>query len=252
VAGNGSELREVITNILNNAFDAMPDGGEVLVKAEVEDTSAVIELSDTGKGINKEDLEKIFDPFFTTKGPKSTGLGMSVSYGIIKQHGGTITVDSIRGEKTTFIIKLPMSENIVVKEESIEAVTAHEKIAVLIIEDEKVVCEVLEGMLVSEGHKVDTAFDGEQGVDIFRKKKFDLVITDLVMPGLSGWQVAKEIKKIDRNVPVIITTGWALIPSEDEDDKKNVDMIVKKPFTVNSLAEAIREVFKVKRRLIKN
>lgn len=246
VAGNESELREVITNILNNAFDAMPDGGDILVRAAMEDDSAVIELSDTGKGIDKEEIDKIFDPFFTTKGPKATGLGMSVSYGIIKQHGGTISVNSIKGKKTTFTIRLPLDEDTVVKKESSEAVTVQKKINVLIIEDEKPVCEVLEEILINEGHNIYTVCDGEQGVDVFRKKKFDLVITDLAMPGMTGWQVAKEIKKIDKNMPIILTTGWDLMPSEEESDKKNVDIIVRKPFTVNSLTEAIKEVFKSK------
>ena len=105
---------------------------------------------------------------------------------------------------------------------------------------------MLEEILISEGHNIYTVCDGEQGVDVFRKKKFDLVITDLAMPGMTGWQVAKEIKKIDKNMPVILTTGWELMPSEEESDKKNVDIIVKKPFTVNSLTEAIKEVFKSK------
>jgi PAS domain S-box-containing protein len=244
VAGNGSELREVITNILNNAFDAMPDGGDILVRAAREDDSVVIELSDTGKGIDKEEIDKIFDPFFTTKGPKATGLGMSVSYGIIKQHGGTISVNSVKGEKTTFTISFPLYEDTVLKKEIFEAVTAQGKINVLVIEDEKPVCEVLEEILISEGHNIYTVCDGEQGIDVFRKKKFDLVITDLAMPGMTGWQVAKEIKKIDKNMPVILTTGWELMSSEEESDKKNVDIIVKKPFTVNSLTKAIREVLK--------
>jgi len=246
VSGNESELREVITNILNNAFDAMPEGGDILIRAAMEDDFVLIELSDTGKGIEKEEIDKIFDPFFTTKGPKSTGLGMSVSYGIIKQHGGMITVNSIKGEKTTFTIKLPPAEGTVVKKESFEAVTVQKKIDILIIEDEEIVRNVLEEILISEGHNTFTAQDGEQGLDIFSKKKFDLVITDLAMPGMTGWQVATEIKKADENMPVILTTGWELIPSEEDSDKKNVDIIVKKPFTVNSLTKAVRDVFKSK------
>jgi len=246
VSGNESELREVITNILNNAFDAMPEGGDILIRAAMEDDFVVIELSDTGKGIEKKEIDKIFDPFFTTKGPKSTGLGMSVSYGIIKQHGGTITVNSIKGEKTTFTIKLPPAEGTVVKKENFEAVTVQRKKDILIIEDEEIVRKVIEEILISEGHNTFTAQDGEQGLDFFSKKKFDLVITDLAMPGMTGWQVATEIKKIDENMPVILTTGWELIPSEEESDKKNVDIIVKKPFTVNSLIGAIREVCKSK------
>lgn len=246
VSGNEAELREVITNILNNAFDAMPDGGDILIRAAMKDNFVVIELSDTGEGIEKNEINKIFDPFFTTKGPKSTGLGMSVSYGIIKQHGGIITVNSSKGEKTTFTIKLPPAKGTVVKKESVEAVTAQKNMDILVIEDEKIVCKVLEEILISEGHNVSTAPDGEQGIDVFRKKKFNLVITDLAMPGMTGWQVATEIKKIEKNIPVILTTGWELIPSEEESDKKNVDIILKKPFTVNSLKKAIREVFKSK------
>ncbi len=244
VFGVASELREVITNILINAFDAMPGGGEVFIQSYAEAGFFVAEISDTGTGIEQEVLDKIFDPFFTTKGPKSTGLGMSVSYGIIEQHGGTISVKSFKNEKTIFTIRLPLSERHVVKMKKAPAVLKQKKINILIIEDEKAVSEMFEEMLVNEGHKVDVACDGSQGIDIFREKKFDLVFTDLAMPGISGWQVAKEIKKMDPEVPVILTTGYEVKSSGEEADKKNVDIIIKKPFTVSRIIEVIVEVLK--------
>ena len=252
VLGNGAELREVITNILNNAFDAMLDGGEIFIRSFIEEGFVVVELSDTGKGIEQDILDKIFDPFFTTKGPKSTGLGMSVSYGIIEQHSGTIKVDSIKDEKTVFTIRLPLSEKAADKKERLLSVAKQEKVKILIIEDEKCVCEMFEDMLVGEGHDVEIAYDGKQGLAVFRKKKFDLVFTDLAMPGISGWQVAKEIKKMDHTVPVILTTGWELKFSEENDDKKNVDIIIKKPFTVKEIASVMQEVLTRRGKTYKN
>jgi len=119
IAGSASELREVFTNLINNALDAMPKGGHIKFKTSQENSHISIMVEDTGTGIPKDIKDKIFDPFFTTKGVQSTGLGMSVSYGIIKRHRGTIKVDSIKGEGTTFTIELPISETTLVKQASL-------------------------------------------------------------------------------------------------------------------------------------
>ena len=102
--------------------------------------------------------------------------------------------------------------------------------------------EMFEDMLSGEGHKVDIAYNGKQGLDIFNKKQFDLVFTDLAMPGMSGWQVAKRIKEMNNRMPVVLITGWELKPAEIEDDKKNVDIIIKKPFTVTDVTGVIKDI----------
>jgi len=244
VSGNASELREVITNILSNAFDAMPAGGDVWIKSRIEGGWVFVEIADSGGGIKEDILDKIFDPFFTTKGPKSTGLGMSVSYGIIDQHGGNISVRSAQGEKTVFTVSLPLDQSPVVETHGKKPAPVQKKMGILLIEDEKSVCDVLKEMLTGEGHAVTVAYDGKQGLALFAQNRFDLVITDLAMPGMSGWQVAKAIKTTDNKVPVILTTGWELKPAEGDANRKYVDIIVNKPFTVSRISEVITAVFK--------
>ena len=125
-SGSGAELREVFTNLINNAVDAMPQGGQITIKTIKEKSCIFVKVEDEGVGIPKDTRDRIFDPFFTSKGPQSSGLGMSVSYGIISRHKGTITVDSIEGKGTTFTIKLPISEKII-KDEPIKPIAEEEK-----------------------------------------------------------------------------------------------------------------------------
>jgi PAS domain S-box-containing protein len=240
-SGSAAELREVFTNLVNNAVDAMPQGGVIKFKAYKEESHIVVTVADTGIGIPKALGNRIYDPFFTTKGVKSTGLGMSVSYGIINRHRGTITVDSVEGEGTTFTIKLPISEKIVKEEKVNPAQIEKRKAKILVIEDEENVRDLLSSILIKGGHEVETAISGTQGIEIFRKKKFDLVFSDLGMPGLSGWQVAEKVKSINGRVPVVLITGWDIKQEESEMKNSYVDLIVHKPFKVDQVLNVVQE-----------
>jgi len=194
-SGSASELREVFTNLINNAIDAMPKGGRIKIKTFKENGHISITIEDTGVGISEVIRNRIFDPFFTTKGVQSTGLGMSVSYGIINRHGGTILVDSTEGKGTTFSITLPISDNIRVGKEKTKPIPEEKrKSTVLVIEDEEEVRNLLADILIENGHQIETASDGKKGIDIFKKKEFDLVFLIWVCPGhLAGrWQ--KQLK----------------------------------------------------------
>jgi len=245
ILGSSSELREVFTNLINNAIDAMPQGGEIRVESFMDDTIAVIRISNTGKGIPKDIRDRIFDPFFTTKDVKSTGLGLSVSYGIINRHRGTITVDSIEGEETIFTIRFPITKKTSkeeVKEEKVVPIKRKQKKArVLVIEDEEDVRHLLRDILIDAGHNVEVANDASEGIEIFKKKKFDLVFTDLGMPVISGWEVAEKIKSMNENVPVALITGWNIEPKESELKKSGVDLVVQKPFEVNQVLNLVQE-----------
>jgi PAS domain S-box-containing protein len=245
VAGSASELREVFTNLIRNAIDAMPQGGIITVKTFKQDGHIAIQVEDTGIGIPKVVRDKIFDPFFTTKGPQSTGLGMSVSYGIINRHRGTIKIESVEGKGTTFTIKLPQLEKKSEKrgeEEKLKLAPKKQKKArILVIEDEKGVRLLLEDILTDVGHEVETASCGGQGIEKFKKNSFDLVLTDLGMPGMSGWQVAKEIKKINKKIPVALITGWEVQLNDSELKKHGVDLVVNKPFRVEQVLRLVQE-----------
>jgi PAS domain S-box-containing protein len=245
IAGSASELREVFTNLINNAIDAMPQGGKLTIKTFKQDGHIAVKVEDTGIGIPETIRNNIFDPFFTTKGPQSAGLGMSVSYGIINRHGGTITVDSVEGQGTSVAIKFPELKKTGEKknrEEKAKRISKEQKKSkILVIEDEKGVRLLLEDILTDVGHEVKTASNGSKGVEIFKENSFDLVFTDLGMPGMSGWQVAKEIKKISKKTPVALITGWEVKLNDSELKKSGVDLVINKPFRVEQVVRLVQD-----------
>jgi signal transduction histidine kinase/CheY-like chemotaxis protein len=245
VAGSASELREVFVNLVNNAIDALPQGGEISVRTFMNNGHVVGVVRDNGVGIPKDIQGKIFDPFFTTKGVQSTGLGMSASYGIIAHHRGTITVESVEGKGTTFTIKLPQQEATIAESKEVEMLPEQKrKATILVVEDEEDVRELLKDILTDGGHVVEFTPDGEKGIALFQQKRFDLVFTDLGMPGMSGWQVAENIKKIRQETPVALITGWEVKQKDSELKASGVDLVVKKPFRVNEVLQLVQEWMK--------
>ena len=243
-SGNATELREVFTNLINNAIDAMPQGGHINIKTFTGNNHITIKVEDTGAGIPTDVRDRIFDPFFTTKGFQSSGLGMSVSYGIISRHRGTITADSVEGKGTTFTINLPILDKIAGEEEKAKPILKQQKKAiVLVIDDEEDVRELLFDVLTDSGHEVEIASDGFQGVEMFKKKSFDLVFTDLGMPGMSGWQVAEKIKAINDSVPIALITGWNVELNINKSEMKGnwIDFVVQKPFEMNQILKLVQE-----------
>jgi len=228
----------------------MPGGGTIRVETFKEHTHVCLRLTDTGSGMPPHVVERIFDPFFTTKGPQSTGLGMSVSYGIITRHQGTITVESKDGSGTVFVIRFPLKEiEKASQEEPPQAVkkTETEIAAILIIDDEEDVRELLRDILTMHGHEVAAARDGRQGLEILASRAFDMVFTDLGMPGMSGWEVATEVKKIAPEVAVALITGWGINLDKDDMEKSSVNHILNKPFTVDDILRLVREALTLKK-----
>ncbi len=248
ILGSAAELREVLTNLINNAMDAMPDGGTISIKTFVEKNQVCMLVGDSGTGMPRHIMERIFDPFFTTKGPQSTGLGMSVSYGIVTRHQGTIAIDSEEGKGTVFTIKFPVRE---VKKQETEAAPETggdmQKAAILIIEDEEDVRSLLQDILTMQGHRVVIAHDGREGVELFTSGAFDLVFTDLGMPGMSGWEVAKAIRAQDPKVAIAIITGWDIHMDKEAFEESGVNLIIQKPFTVDAIVRLVRESLAIKK-----
>jgi PAS domain S-box-containing protein len=241
IAGSASELREVFINLINNALDAMPQGGCLTIETCKQDGHAVITIEDTGTGIPRDIRTRIFDPFFSTKGPRSTGLGMSVSYGIINRHQGKISVESTEGQGTTFTIKLPFGKEVSNENTILLTDAKPRKTRILVIEDEAEVRELLSDILIIDGHEVATAPDGNQGMKLFNENIFDLVVTDLGIPGMSGWQVAAEIKRVNRKIPVVCITGWDIRHMDQQLSESGVDVVVNKPFQVDQIISIVRD-----------
>jgi signal transduction histidine kinase/ActR/RegA family two-component response regulator len=251
VMGNPSELREVLTNIIFNAVDAMPKGGELAITTQPQAEDWVeVTIADTGIGMTEEVKKRVFDPFFTTKGVTNSGLGMSVSYGIIKRHGGEILIESEPGEGTKFIIHLPTGyggEEALVKE--VTRVKESRQARILVIDDEDSVRDVLSRMLKTRGHQVVVASNGEEGIERFRSEHFDLVFTDLGMPKLSGWEVGKTIKGIDPKVPIAMITGWGVELDRQKLSESGIDLSISKPFNFDQVISLVSEAMELKERM---
>jgi PAS domain S-box-containing protein len=247
VSGNPSELREVITNLVLNAIDAMPHGGNLTIRTKTDRRVNSIHIEDTGKGIAGENLERVFQPFFTTKGPSSSGLGLSVSYGIIHRHGGSIQVKSKPGKGTAFTIRIPVSLEALDESEAERPPRPGPKARILVIDDEKRIRDNLEEILSLAGHNVTSAADARQALDLFEREAFDLVFTDLSMPEISGWEVAKIIKEKDPDLPVILVTGWGVRTEPERLRDKGIDMVISKPFQVNRILNLVVEAVETRR-----
>jgi PAS domain S-box-containing protein len=247
VSGNDSELRGVFTNMILNAIEAMPEGGKIEISASKKRGSVVIQISDTGIGIAEEAKKKIFEPFFTTKPFTNTGLGLSMSYGIIKRFGGEIEVVSELGYGTTFTIILPVGD--AEKDEAVspQTIKRGRQARILVIDDEEVVRNVLCRSLANVNHQVTLAADGEKGVQLFQEGKYDIVLTDLGMPGMSGWEVCRMIKKISPDTPVGMITGWGAEMSQSKMDEYGLDFLISKPFDLTQVLNVVAETMESKR-----
>jgi CheY-like chemotaxis protein len=215
--------------------DSMPQGGKINIKAWKENDEVVLSIADTGAGISEEVKTKIFDPFFTTKGPNGMGLGLSITYGIITRHGGSIEVDSILGQGSTFYVKLPVEDGEMEQKFSPDLPDSTGKANILLVDDDPEVSEVLELMLAQMGHRVAVVAQGAVAVALFEQGDYDLVITDLGMPDVSGWEVAKAVKEKSPRTPIILITGWGVQLDSEEMSKSGVDGVIAKPFSKESL-----------------
>ena len=250
ILGNPSELREVLTNIVFNAVDAMPEGGQLTLSTRSDGGWVETRISDTGTGMTEEVKRRVFDPFFTTKGVGNSGLGMSVSYGIIKRHGGEILIESEPGQGTVFMIRLPVAEAAKeAKEESLRPIRDVKPARVLVIDDEESVRDILCRMLKVKGHQVAVASNGEEGIERFRTEPFDLVITDLGMPKISGWEVGKTIKGINPKVPIVMITGWGMELNREKMSESGIDLVVSKPFQFDQVLELVSEAMELKEKM---
>lgn len=246
ILGNASELREVFTNLILNGVDAMPQGGRLTLSCRREGDHVVALVTDRGVGMTEEIRRQIFDPFFSTKGHGGMGLGMSVVYGIVTRHGGTIDVDTALGRGTTFRLRFPAAPHVRKEkgEEQADTQVLSETARILIIDDEPAVAEVLRDALAVEDHEVDMALSGSQGAKLACANTYDLVFSDLGMPDLTGWEVAERIRERKPDLPVVLVTGWGATLDEDEIRRCGISAVVHKPFEIDELLQTLHEVLR--------
>ncbi len=237
VSGHLAEIREVLINLILNAVDALPKGGLVAIATRAEPGKVIVSVTDSGPGMSPEVKRRAFEPFFTTKGLKRTGLGLAVAYGAIERHGGQITLESAPEGGTTVTFWLPAAGDEQAAGSAAEPQPPRVG-SVLVIDDEADVRELVADVLMSQGHRVTAAASGREGLARFEAERYDVVLTDLGMPDLDGWEVARAIKSSRADVPVLLLTGWA-DPTDDPSTAALVDGILKKPFAVDELAAAV-------------
>src|ERR1041385_5775100 len=256
VMGDDAELREVLVNMVFNAIEAMPEGGTLTLSSRTEGEQVIIKIVDTGVGMYPEVRSRIFDPFFTTKGKAGLGLGLAVSFGIIRRHGGGIEVESQYAQGTEFRVTLPVAEiaqaqlvrrePMVETEEPLTLTMTHAgelpPTRLLVVDDEDFVRDLLRDILEGERCEVKLAQDGTEALALFREHEFDGVFTDVGMPGMSGWELAREIRQLNQGIPIAIITGWGELVGSHEQRAAGVDWVVAKPFTADRIAELVREI----------
>src|SRR5438128_1452034 len=230
VAGISAELREVFMNLLINGLDAMPRGGQFVFRISDDASTVIVAAEDTGSGMSEETRRRVLEPFFTTKGARGTGLGLAVSWGIVKRHGGTIEIESTVGMGSIFTIRLPISSGDSAPDVAETTVRQIRSGRILVIDDEPEVRCVLRDMLTPCGHTVIEADSGETGLALLEREAVDVILTDISMPGMSGWDVAAACQRQFPQTPLGFVTGWGDRLDEQETTRAGVRFIVSKPF----------------------
>ena len=236
-------LKEAVTNLVNNAVAALPEGGTVSISTNSSDEDVVLEVSDDGVGINPEDLKRIFDPFFTTKGPASSGLGLSIAFNLVSQSGGVLTVTSQQGVGSTFIARFPpASTEVGLLPEAEDSAPDAMSLRVLVAEDEPLIAGMLKTFLECVGHNVTVCLNGTEAIEAFKNKEFDLAVVDLAMPEVDGWEVSRRVNEFHPEVPIIVVTGWNMSVEDGREVGAAVDSVLRKPFARADLIEAVDQV----------
>lgn len=239
VMGNPGELREVLTNLIFNAVEAMPAGGLISIIGEVDGDEVLLQVRDTGVGMSPEQLARVGEPFYTTKGATGSGLGLSISQRIIARHGGTLDVESAVGLGTTFTLRLPATDVPVSAQPSTRPSTVQQGFHILVVDDEPTIADMLRRMLVRQGQAVKLAHNGQEALRALESDQFQLVITDLGMPDLSGSVVAQRAHELHPDLPVILATGWGDTMTPEQLAEMGVQDLLPKPFTYSQVRQVL-------------
>ena len=253
------QIEQILLNLFVNAADAMPTGGDLYLRTKNVTSKDIVgkpyqpkhgnyvmlEVRDTGTGMDQKTQARIFEPFFTTKGlAKGTGLGLASAYGIVKAHGGYIEVDSEQGHGTAFKIFFPGSNKSLTETKTIsdELLTGDETI--LLVDDEDIVIEAGEQMLSTLGYNVLVARGGMEALEIFKRnyKIIDMVLLDMIMPDMGGGEAFDRMKSINSGVKVLLSSGYSINGQAGEILDRGCNAFIQKPFNLTQLSQKVREV----------
>jgi signal transduction histidine kinase/CheY-like chemotaxis protein len=236
VKGRASDLRQVFLNLLLNAADALPNRGEIKIDAAVEDAAVVVRVLDDGSGIPAEHIGRIFEPFYTTKGPRGTGLGLSTASEIMSRIGGSITVSNRSEGGAMFSLRFAPPESRADAAQPRPALSAHGACRFLLIDDNADNLESLREILVHDGHPVDTARSGAEAIEKLRGGgTYDIILCDLGMPGMNGWEVARAAAQIAAGAQFYVVTGWGRAIEGQIPPSVSVSGVLSKPIDLGEL-----------------
>jgi len=253
VMGSASELREALTNLIFNAVDAMPDGGTLTIRTQTSplrtkgERRVWIEVGDTGAGMDEATRRRCLEPFFTTKGERGTGLGLAMVYGAAQRHHGKLDIDSAPGAGTRVRLDLPAASEDRPRQARVAARRSIPPLRLLLTDDDPAVLSSTALVLQLRGHTVTAADGGQAGIDALRAahatgERFDVVITDLGMPYVDGNQVARTVKDLFPETPVVLLTGWGRRMASGDDAPAHVDFVLPKPLELDQLDGVFAEL----------
>ena len=261
IMADPTQIHQILMNLCTNARDAMIGKGGKLTVTLCDTISGhdftckysqikpgkymMLSVKDTGCGMTPDTIERIFDPFFSTKDTsKGTGLGLSMVHGIVKGIGGTITVESEPDKGTTFSVFFPIIDDREISDHTIRTPISGGTERILFVDDEKIIAEMATRMIEHLGYEVSANTDSTEALEVFRSSPhmFDLVITDMTMPGMTGVDLAEELMKIREDIPIILCTGYSESVTEESAKDMGIRKFVMKPFVMERLATVIKEV----------
>jgi signal transduction histidine kinase/ActR/RegA family two-component response regulator len=253
IMGAEHEIRDALTNLIFNAIDAMPMGGTITVRtrnivAEGGLERALVEVCDTGVGMDEDTRRRCLEPFYTTKGERGTGLGLAMVYGMIQRHSAEIEIESAVGVGTTMRMSFPAhTSSIVASTQFVKPIATSRRLRILLVDDDPVLIKSLQDTLQEDGHLISVTHGGQAGIDAFRAshrsgEQFDVVVTDLGMPHVDGRKVATAIKGISATTPIILLTGWGQRMLAANDTPAHVDRVLSKPPRLADLRASFAEL----------
>jgi signal transduction histidine kinase/ActR/RegA family two-component response regulator len=253
IMGAEHEIRDALTNLIFNAVDAMPNGGSLLVRTKVGARGAaaedvVVEVTDTGLGMDEDTRRRCLEPFYTTKGERGTGLGLAMVYGMIQRHSAEIEIESAVGKGTTVRLRFPAHTSSAVSMTQLaRATVVTRRLRILLVDDDPLLIKSLQDTLQEDGHLITATHGGQAGIEAFEAahllgEGFDVVVTDLGMPHVDGRKVAAAVKAISAATPVIMLTGWGQRLIAENDTPGNVNRVLSKPPRLSELRTAFVEL----------
>lgn len=242
VSGVHSELVDAVANLILNAIDAMADGGPLTIETQCQHDINRLIVGDCGVGMTPAQIEEIFYPFYTTKGSRGTGLGLAVVYGVVKRHRGEIRVESTPGQGSRFIIELPRIESVVETVVPDLIVVDAGGRRILLVDDDQTILDVMGEALGDVGHDVKAVDNGAMAIMAMQEERFDVVITDLGMPGITGWEVARRAAALTPPLPVVVISGWGAQLDDAQLQESKIDAVLAKPFHLHQLRQVVMRV----------